>query len=358
MTSSIQGIIIALLIAFLVGILVCYSLMQGRMRRQAKALKISQRRLEEIEQSHELRLRETTTQLRQEYEAELAETIEHYQDQLSQKAIEMEQVYETRFRVLQQGEISPPPPPPEPQRVVHTDPIVKISPTPVPRRGEIEPLPDDRDRALTHPQILHFKKQYEARLKEAVQKLQSAYEKQLAAHAKAVREDIKKEYEIRLSAKSKAYEQQLAEETARLEEEYRNRPAPASLSDLITEEPDITTPSSIMGTGDETTMTMPPAKLSGAASEDTTANYTQDEMEARIQEAIAGVREEYEQRLSDQLDERQDQFQRQMQTMEADYQQRIQDLSAANPGDEMNPTANEDDDFGPLDLSDIGDQRR
>ncbi|MGF1458193.1 MAG: hypothetical protein ACFBSG_04130 [Leptolyngbyaceae cyanobacterium] len=103
MNSFTPGIIIALLIMFLIGILVGYSLVQRRLRTHAEELKVTRRRLDEMAQSHELRLREATDQLRHDYEAELSETIEHYQDQLSQKSIEMEQIYETRFRVLQQG---------------------------------------------------------------------------------------------------------------------------------------------------------------------------------------------------------------------------------------------------------------
>ena len=85
MNSFTPGILIALLILFLLGILVGYALVQRRLRKQAEELKITQRRLTEIEQSHELRLRDATEQLRHDYESQLAHTIEHYQDQLSQK---------------------------------------------------------------------------------------------------------------------------------------------------------------------------------------------------------------------------------------------------------------------------------
>lgn len=82
MTSTLQGIIIALLTGLLVGILVGYFLVQGRVRRQNQALKEGQRHLADLEQDYETRLQETTQQLRHDYEADLAKTIEHYQDQL------------------------------------------------------------------------------------------------------------------------------------------------------------------------------------------------------------------------------------------------------------------------------------
>jgi hypothetical protein len=192
MTFTLQGIILTFLIAFLLGFLLGYYLVQGRLRRQTAALKESQRHLTELEQSYELRLRETTETLRREYEAELAETIEHYQDQLSQKTVDLEQTYATRFQVLQQGELSSSAPPTAARERVDIPPAVAPAGGAV-LRGQIEPVADDPPE-LTTAQVLHLKRQYETRLKEAAQKLQSAYEKQLAQHARNVRADLQAEY--------------------------------------------------------------------------------------------------------------------------------------------------------------------
>jgi hypothetical protein len=376
MTSSIQGIIIALLIAFLVGILVGYSLVQARARKQAEALKISQRRLEEIEQSHELRLREATEKLRRDYEAELAETIEHYQDQLSQKTVEMEQIYETRFQVLQQGDLSA-----QPQPLVGATLGARTgeempAPNPLPQRGTIEPV-EDKPPALSQPELLHLKKQYELRLKEAAQKLQKAYEKQLADHAKKARADLQAEYEKRLAEKLEEYELQFAERQAQLEAEFANRQADlSSAQSAIAGNPEIPTPSEIMGTGDDTTVTLPPpGPLGDNAQRSPAEQYTSAQLEARIQEATEQVREEYEQQLASQLEEQKAEFEQRLQALEADYQQKMEELTASqqtpdssldedlfgddlfNLDDEMNSLKNkkgdDDDDFGPLDLSDI-----
>ena len=380
MTSSIQGIIIALLIAFLIGILMGYSFMQARARKQAEALKVSQRRLTEIEQSHELRLRETTEKLRKDYEAELAETIEHYQDQLSQKTIEMEQIYETRFRVLQHGDTSGGPP-----KLVGADLDVEpanASQPPAPLRGTIEPVPSPSQPALTQPELLHLKKQYELRLKEAAQKLQKAYEKQLADHARKARADIYADYEKRLADKTHEYEEQLARHQAQLEQNYAERQRETQLRQAaIAEDLDIPTPSEIMGTGDETTVTLPPpGPLAGAVQRPgSPPQYSQAEVAARIREATEQLRAEYDQRLARQLEKQQEQFDIRLQDLDAEHKQAIEDLTATNQiaessfedglfGDDLfnlneeidnnkdkdkDKNDGNDDDFGPFDLSDI-----
>jgi hypothetical protein len=365
MTSSIQGIIIALLIAFLVGILVGYSFVQARLRKQTEALKISQRRLEEIEQSHELRLREATEKLRRDYEAELAETIEHYQDQLSQKTIEMEQIYKTRFQVLQRGET-----PAAATPLVGTQLGLGADVPSVPVRETVQPRSEGAPRPLTQPELLHLKRQYEMRLREAAQKLQKAYEQQLAEHARKARADLHAEYDRQLAEKLQEYEQQFAERQAQLEADYANRQREIAAM-MAAEEAEIPTPSEIMGTGDETTVTLqPPSPFAGDDSSLTAVRYTQEELEARIQAAREEVREAYEQNLASQLEEQQEQFDVRLQDLEADYKQQIATLSAAANkkaessfeddlfGDDLfdlddDKNNDDDDDLGPLDLSDI-----
>lgn len=376
MTSSIQGVLIALLIAFIVGILVGYSFVQSRLKRQAEALKVSQRRLEEIEQSHELRLREATAQLRKEYEGELAETIEHYQDQLSQKAIEMEQIYETRFRVLQRGEIQTVTDPVEPDNLDELpeefkEPKPPISPpssvSRLPSRGQIEPLPEERDRTLSRSENLHLKKQYEARLKEAVQKLQSAYEQRLSNHAASVRENLKTAYEQRVAAKAREYAQQFEARQAALEQEYEALKETLAPAQTFTGTVSIPDPNESLGTGDETTMTLQspvvpktiPQQSTSVESVQQSVILSQDVIESRIQQVVDNVRQQYEQQLTQRLDESQQQFERKLQTVQSEYEKRIENLSASTSraSQETSPSQRtpdeEDDDFQPFDLSDL-----
>lgn len=353
MNSFTLGIIIALLIVFLLGILLGYSLVQRRQRQQAEALKIAQRRLAEIEQSHELRLREATDQLRRDYESQLATTIEHYQDQLSQKTIEMEQIYETRFRVLQQGTV--------PAGVPAMAMASEAAPT-RPGVGQsyrgIEAIADDTPQALTQPELMHLKRQYEIRLKEAAQKLQKAYETQLAEHAKATRADIKAEYEQQLAAKYQEFEQEFADRQSALEQEVAElRSQTESLQALLEEETDMATPSQIMGTGDETTVTLaaatPPAEMVTSADP---PQYTQSQLDEQVQAATRQAEVEFEQRLAEQmrvttreaeaefdkrlteqLEVQQVQFDRRFRELEAEYKARITELENAAPESVLSP---------------------
>ncbi len=334
MNSLTIGIIIALLIVFLVGILVGYALVKQRLNQQTEALKISQRRLTEIEQSHELRLREATAQLRRDYEKELAETIEHYQDQLSQKTVEMEQIYETRFRVLQQGQ---PLAAPKPQVAtmptgIDAVPDAPSTATMPPRRDRIQPTIDAPDAPSAQPDRLQLKRQYEMRLKEAAQKLQEAYEKQLADHAKTTRSELQAEFEQRWTAQLAASEQAFAERQAELEQALAEQaqaltdreqaltdlqPSPPTTESMFTGSFEVPTPSQIMGTGDETTMTLEPGDYPAVVQEAAAGNYTQAELNAQIQVATERLKAEYEQKLASQSEELQAQFDQQLHALDA-----------------------------------------
>jgi hypothetical protein len=351
MTVNLQGIILTLLIAFLLGILLGYYLVQGRLQRQTNALKESQRRLAELEQSYELRLRETTDTLRREYEAELAETIEHYQDQLSQKTLDLEQTYATRFQVLQQGDlaaassVTPGRPPVEP--------LAAASPQrEAAARGRIEPVEDDSP-SLTPPEVLQLKRQYEMRLKEAAQKLQSAYERQLSQHARNVRADLQAEYEKRLKAKVAEQEQALAERQAELEAEYAARQEALNTpqAEELTVSLEVPTPSQIMGTGDDTTITLSPLPPQGLVQPLPTPDILEASINSRIEEATEQIRQDYEQRLSAKLEE----MNARVEELEDSYQQQIQALKQQSAAAEPAKPGNDDVDdfFGPLDLSDI-----
>jgi len=425
MTVNLQGII-ALAIAVLVGILIGYALVQGRLRRHRQALEESQQRLTDFEAAHEKRLRETTQRLQQDYQAELAATIEHYQDQLSDKTLQLQQTYETRFKVLQQGLTESPTVPPS---------------APEPPPAQVEPVEAAPAPTLSPPEVLQLKQQYEMRLKEAAHKLQQAYEKQLAQHAKAVRNELQQDYEKRLTEKIEHYDEQFVQRQNQLEQEFARRhdallqappppapPSPDPTTIAIVNTPPATftgveppsdgiegfdapptaesmvgfdapstiglepstasfnepTPSEIMGVGrDETTVTLQPAAFASSSPLPPPPvippHLTEAAVNDRIQAATQAARKEYEAQIETKLKEYQNQLASRMQALdalEADYKQRLTALepsssaatdtpqapssSAPDRSDAAPPTGatgehadTDDDDFEPLDLSDI-----
>lgn len=364
MISTLQSIIIALLVGCLVGIAVVYILMQARIRRQSQALKASQRQLEELERSHEARLRETTQQLRRDYEVELAQTIEHYQDELSATTLELQQTHETRLKVLQGG---------------LTDTTAQPSmPTPHPQTSSSNAV----EAPLSRPEILHLKQQYEMRLKEAAQRLQHAYEKQLAQRAKTVKAELEAEYEARLAEKTKYYDELFTKRQAELEASYQaihqnqavlandatltpappqtvddqtvpNPGTPAPTDILVSS--DVPTPSQIMGTGDETTVTLQPWVRSSASPPPPSPSpqITREDLDERIQEATQQIRQDYEQQLSAKLKDYKDQLTARVRELEEDYRKRLNVFSELQPETPQPPKRAHNDDLDPLDLSDI-----
>jgi hypothetical protein len=90
------GLAIGTLFALLV-----YWLMRQRIERLLSALQNNQRRLQQLENEHEIRLRAATDQLQVEYERQLAEKIEYYQDhQILQNDL-MALDFETRMSVTE-----------------------------------------------------------------------------------------------------------------------------------------------------------------------------------------------------------------------------------------------------------------
>jgi hypothetical protein len=359
MTSTLQSVVIAFVIGFLLAILIGYFWMQGRLKRQAEALKDSQRRLEEMEQSHEARLRETTQQLRRDYEADLTETIEHYQDHLSQKTLELEQTYETRFKVLQQGDISSRSQD-DGQSATVSNAVASTRP-PTSSSITTEPVLSESDASALRTEVLHLKRQYEMRLKEAAHKLQKAYERQLAQHVKAVKSDLKADYDRKLLEQTEVFEQQLAKRQAELEEEFA-RPqdrqvspgieAPVPTQTMMLPIAEKATPSQIMSTGDDTTMTLFSPDSASAALQPASPEYIQDEIDTRIDKAAQQIREEYGRQLSEKLDQHQQQMSLRIKELEAEYAQKIERLSRSL-SDSKQDASDGDDDFSPLDLSDI-----
>ncbi len=322
MTLSLQVVIIAVLIALLVGILIGYTSVQGRLKRQSETLKENQTRLAELEASHESRLRDTTQRLRRDYEAELSKIIEHYQDQLSDKTLELKQTYETRLKVLEAGLIAP----------TATSSALESN----------TPISAEPAEPLSKPEVLHLKRQYEMRLKEAAQKLQQAYEKQLAQHVKSVTADLQAEYEQRLTEKIEHYDQQFAARQTQLEQEYASR-----YSALNSAQSDNLSPGEIMSTGRETTMTLQPQNQSAASPTSSV------DIDARIREATQQIRQDYERQLSTKLEEYQTKLDSRVQELEKDYRTRLDAIANMTPDHSPTIQPTNIDNLEPLDLSDI-----
>ncbi len=318
MTITLQGLIVALLTAFLIGLALGYTYLQTRWKRQSIALKESQRRIRELEQAHERQLQETRDRLRAEYEAEISATIEHYQDQLSRKTLELEQTYETRIQVLQQSAAAAPDLQPAIAENLGNRFETALQGRPYALNEASLSAPQPADAPLSQPELLRLKRQYEVKLKEAAQKLQKAYERQLAQNAKNLRADLQAEYEKRLDARLQAKDQELADLRAKMEQ------LRASPRDMMAADFAPSTPSQIMGVGDETTVTLSPISQRPPSPQ-----YIQEEIEARIQVVAEQMRQDYEQQLATQMEAYQAQVTRRLEELEAEYTQRLASMSAS-----------------------------
>ena len=90
------GLCVAVLVTALV-----YWLMKQRVDKLLGALQNNQRRLQQQENEHDIRLRAATDQLHADYERQLAEKIEYYQDDQILQTELMELEYETRLNVME-----------------------------------------------------------------------------------------------------------------------------------------------------------------------------------------------------------------------------------------------------------------
>jgi hypothetical protein len=191
-------VIILVLIAVIVGIAIGYFMAQKRLQQETDVIQGNhQKRLQALEIDHERRLSDALFRARQDYEAQLANHIGHYQDQLSQREAEREQEHQTRFEVWRQG--------------------IAAS-NGASSAGVSAPT-------AAAPEVMQLKHQYESRLREAAQKLQQAYEQKLAQQAQAVTHDLQQVYENKLAQKIAHYETQLAERVTQLESEFEARQA-------------------------------------------------------------------------------------------------------------------------------------
>jgi hypothetical protein len=97
-------LIIGLFIGLSVGVLAAalvYWLLRQRIERLLSALQNNQRRLQQMENEHEIRLRAATDQLQVDYERQLAEKIEFYQDEQILQSDLTELEFETRLAVIE-----------------------------------------------------------------------------------------------------------------------------------------------------------------------------------------------------------------------------------------------------------------
>ncbi|MEL7330726.1 MAG: hypothetical protein AAFN12_00690 [Cyanobacteria bacterium J06560_2] len=96
--------IIGLFIGLCIGVIataIVYWLFQVRLDKLLSALQNSQRRLQQLESEHEIRLRAATDQLQADYEKQLAEKIEFYQDEQILQSDLQELEFETRLQVIE-----------------------------------------------------------------------------------------------------------------------------------------------------------------------------------------------------------------------------------------------------------------
>ncbi|NJM98566.1 MAG: hypothetical protein HC800_16670 [Phormidesmis sp. RL_2_1] len=96
--------IIGLFIGLAVGVLaaiVIYWLMRRRIERLITALQNNQRRIQQLESEHEIRLRAATDQLQADYEQQLADKIEFYQDNQILQSELAALDFETRLSVIE-----------------------------------------------------------------------------------------------------------------------------------------------------------------------------------------------------------------------------------------------------------------
>lgn len=96
--------IIGLFIGLSVGTLAAafiYWLLKQRVKKLVNALQNNQRRLQQLENEHEIRLRAATDQLQADYERQLSEKIEYYQDEQILESDLKELEFETRLQVIE-----------------------------------------------------------------------------------------------------------------------------------------------------------------------------------------------------------------------------------------------------------------
>ncbi len=96
----ILGLFVGLVVGFLATAIVFWLLTQ-RINKLLIALQNSQQQLQRLESEHEVRLRTATDRLQLDYEQQLAEKIEHYQDEQILRSELQALEFETRLSVIE-----------------------------------------------------------------------------------------------------------------------------------------------------------------------------------------------------------------------------------------------------------------
>jgi gas vesicle protein len=287
-----QGLIVAALIGLLLAVIVGYYLRQGQVNELTQALQQSQKRQEDLEKEHEQRLRTATQQLQRDYEAQLAEKMEQYQDRLEERRGQLEAEYRTRQSVMGGA-------------------------------------PVDAD-STTEQRI---RKQYETRLKEAATKIQQAYEQHLQDKLVEARSQAQQDYDQRLAEAIAHYQDQqtrqapsaialgalvpepmavadsgipdVAEIEARLQAEYDQR--------LAQMQQDYE--ARLAQAGGSVPDTLDPAVLNPSAAE----------LELNLRRELEeSLRAEYEQKLAEKIEHYQDELTQRTLELEQAYEARLQ----------------------------------
>jgi len=97
-------VIIGLFVGLCIGVVaaaIVYWLLKSRIEKLLAALQNNQRRLQQLESEHEIRLRAATDQLQLDYEKQLAQKIEFYQDEQILQCDLLELEFETRLNVIE-----------------------------------------------------------------------------------------------------------------------------------------------------------------------------------------------------------------------------------------------------------------
>ncbi|ASC73822.1 uncharacterized protein XM38_047950 [Halomicronema hongdechloris C2206] len=146
-----------------------------------------------------------------------------------------------------------------------------------------------------------LKQQYEARLREAARRLQQAYEQQLKQKLQVATQTLQADYEQRLAQKIEHYQDQLAQRSAQLEEAYEARLQALSM-------------------GQPEAASQAPAR----SDPETLATFKQQ------------LQQEYDQKLSQQLEQYHQRLTQRIDDLEHDYANRLMQLTQRpNP---MTPT--------------------
>ncbi len=191
-----QGLIITLAIAFLIGIIIGFYLRQARINELTEGLKRSQKRPDELEVEHQQRLQAATDQLQRDYEGQLAERIEAYQLQYEARSEQLEAEYQARYKAL-------------------------IPTATVPEAQAYSSPASAQETNLAVEQQL--RRQYETRLREAAVKLQRAYDDHLRQKLAEARQAYDRDYERRLTAALERHHDELLERSQGLDPDVANR---------------------------------------------------------------------------------------------------------------------------------------